>query len=161
MNDRPRSRPLDNVQLSQKRAHAISGQLANGDSVTRVADACARDACARRYKSGSWQRAANLRRRRHTRASTAMRAEPAGRIAPKNSSLFPVSAQSERLATSSFRNRSTFVHSAKRRPSLSAYCGALLSPCEANGTGRQATGENLSARPVLGAGHSALFKLRH
>ena len=37
VNERPRSRPLDNVQLSQKRAHAKSGQLANGDSVARVA----------------------------------------------------------------------------------------------------------------------------
>lgn len=50
-------------------------------------NARARDACAARYKSGSWQRAAILRRRRHTRASTDRRDEPAGRIAPKNSSL--------------------------------------------------------------------------
>ena len=160
MNDRPRSRPLDNVQLSQKRAHAKSGQLANGDSVARVA----RRLCSRCLRS-------TLQERKLAKSSGPSLPAPyqgvdgdtgrtRGRIAPKNSSLFPVSAQSERLATSSFRIRSTFVHSAKRRPSLSAYCGALLSLCDASGTGRQATGENLSTPTVLGAGHSALHKLR-
>ena len=48
-----------------------------------------------------------------------------GRIAPKNSSLFPVSAQSERLATSSFRIRSTFVHRGREDCILSACCGVL------------------------------------
>jgi hypothetical protein len=154
VNDRPRFRPLDNVQPSQRLAHAKSGQLADGDSVARVADACARGACARRYKSGSWQRAANLRRRRHTRASTAMRDEPTGRIAPKNSSLFPVSAQSERLATSSFRICSTFVHSARPRPSLSAYRGDLLSRCEAKGARRLPLSNSLFASCALEARHS-------
>lgn len=88
--------------------------------VAREANARARNACAARYKSGSWQRAANLRRRRHTRAPTAKRDEPAGRIAPKNSSLLPVSAQSERLATSSFRNCWGFVHRRRRSRPLSA-----------------------------------------
>lgn len=153
MNDRPRSRPLDNVLLQQRRAHANSPQVANGNGVARVANARARDACAARYKSGSWQRAANLRRRRHTRASTAMRDEPTGRVAPKNSSLLPVSAQSERLATSSFRICSTFVHSARPRPSLSAYRGDLLSRREAKGARRLELINNRFAPCAIEAGH--------
>ena len=53
-------RPSGLLPSVKRRAHAILKNLHTEAALPEWQDACARDACARRYKSGSWQRAANL-----------------------------------------------------------------------------------------------------